>query len=195
MTYIRYIPGFIGPNQSCIQPVWKIGGKQVNTNELAKKLEISTETLYKYERYFSLKIKRNEDNNRIYEDKDMDIFQNILELKERGLGLVQIKGIVDKTVEVVERKIEVLKNSSFDQFQGKDFELIVTDVLSRNLEGTGRQIGALQEEVASGFKDIIQRMDTILKSQDEVIAERDQKVIELEEEIKRLKNLKWYQRR
>jgi len=77
----------------------------VNTNELAKKLEISTETLYKYERYFSLKIKRNEDNNRIYEDKDMDIFQNILELKERGLGL----GIVDKTVEVVERKIEVLK--------------------------------------------------------------------------------------
>ena len=167
----------------------------MNTNELAKKLEISTETLYKYERYFSLKIKRNEDNNRIYEDKDMDIFQNILELKERGLGLVQIKGIVDKTVEVVERKIEVLKNSSFDQFQGKDFELIVTDVLSRNLEGTGRQIGALQEEVASGFKDIIQRMDTILKSQDEVIAERDQKVIELEEEIKRLKNLKWYQRR
>ncbi len=61
----------------------------MNTNELAKKLEISTETLYKYERYFSLKIKRNEDNKRIYENKDIDIFQNILELKERGLGLAR----------------------------------------------------------------------------------------------------------
>ena len=167
----------------------------MNTNELAKKLEISTETLYKYERYFSLKIKRNEDNKRIYEDKDIDIFENILELKERGLGLAQIKGIVDKTVEVTERKIEVLKNSNFDQFQGKDFELIVTNVLSRNLEGTGKQIGALQDEVATGFKDIVQRMDTMLKRQDEVIVERDQKVIELEEEIKRLKSRKWWQRK
>ena len=167
----------------------------MNTNELAKKLEISTETLYKYERYFSLKIKRNEDNKRIYEDKDIDIFKNILELKERGLGLAQIKGIVDKTVEVSERKIEVLKNSSFDQFQGKDFELIVTNVLSRNLEGTGKQIGALQDEVATGFKDVIQRMDTMLKRQDEVIVEKDQKVIELEEEIKRLKSRKWWQRK
>lgn len=164
-------------------------------HEVAKKLGISTETLYKYERYFNLKIKRNEDNNRIYEDKDMDIFQNILELKERGLGLAQIQGIVDKTVEVADRKIEVLNNSSFDQFQGKDFELIVTNVLSRNLEGTGKQIGALQDEVATGFKDIIQRMDTMLKRQDEVIVERDQKVIELEVEIERLRSLKWWQRK
>jgi archaellum component FlaC len=56
-------------------------------------------------------------------------------------------------------------------------------------------MGALQDEVATGFKDIIQRMDTMLKRQDEVIVERDQKVEELEEEIKRLKNLKWYQRK
>jgi DNA-binding transcriptional MerR regulator len=174
----------------------------VNTNELAKKLEISTETLYKYERYFSLKIKRSEDNKRVYEDKDIDIFQNILELKERGLGLAQIKGIVDKTVEVEERKIEVLKNSNFDQFQGKDFELIVTNVLSRNLEGTGKQIGVLQDDVSAGFNGITLRLDTMLKRQDEIIEEKNQKVIEqgeeiqrLNDEVKRLKALKWYQRR
>ena len=174
----------------------------MNTNELAKKLEISTETLYKYERYFSLKIKRNEDNSRIYEDKDMDIFKNILELKERGLGLAQIKGIVDKTVEVSERKIEVLKNSSFDQFQGKDFELIVTNVLTRNLEGTGKQIGALQDDVSAGFNGITLRLDAMLKRQDEIIEEKNKKNIELEEEIKqlrdenmRLKNLKWWQKK
>ena len=185
-------------------------------NELAKKLEISTETLYKYERYFSLKIKRNEDNNRIYEDKDIEIFNNILELKERGLGLAQIKEIVDKTVEVAERKIDVLKNSKFDKFQGKDFEIIVQNIINNSLEGTGKQIGALQDDVSAGFNDITQRMDVVLKQQnemleqqsvmlkrqDEIIEGKDKKVIELEEENKqlrdentRLKNLKWWQRK
>jgi archaellum component FlaC len=82
----------------------------------------------------------------------------------------------------------VLKNSDITQFQGKDFEAIITNVVNHNLEG-------LHDEVSTGFNDIIQRMDTMLKRQDEVIVERDHKVIELEEEIKRLKSLKWYQRK
>ena len=213
---MRYISRLIRVNQSCIQVVWTEGARQVKPNEVAKKLEISTETLYKYERYFSLKIRRNEDNNRIYEDKDIEIFQNILELKERGLGLAQIKGIVDKTVEVAERKIDVLKNSNFDKFQGKDFEIIVQNIINNSLEGTGKQIGALQGDVSAGFNDITQRMDAILKQQnemlkqqsvmlkrqDEIIEGKDKKVIELEEKNKqlrdentRLKNLKWWQRK
>jgi len=125
-----------------------------------------------------------------------------LQLKERGLSLNQIKDILDRTVEVQDQKIAVLKNSSFDKFQGKDFEIIVQNVINSSLEGTVKQIGALQGEVSTGFSGIARRMDAMLKQQhimlkrqDEIIEERDHKVIELDEEIKRLKSLKWYQRK
>lgn len=160
------------------------GRKKINTNDVAKKLGCSTDGLRKYEQYFNLKIKRNKDNNRVYEDKDIEIFSNILKLKESGLGLAPIKEILDRTVEAAERKVEVLKSSGLDQFKGKDFETIITAVLNQNLDG------------------LTQRMDTMLKRQDEIIEEKDKKVIEMEEENKqlrdenmRLKNLKWYQRR
>lgn len=160
------------------------GRKKINTNDVAKKLGCSTDGLRKYEQYFNLKIKRNKDNNRVYEDKDIEIFSNILKLKESGLGLAPIKEILDRTFEVAERKVEVLKSSGLDQFKGKDFETIITAVLNQNLDG------------------LTQRMDTMLKRQDEIIVNQNKKVIELEEEIqrlneeiKRLKGLKWYQRR
>jgi DNA-binding transcriptional MerR regulator len=159
-------------------------GKEINTNEVAKKLGCSTDGLRKYEQYFNLKIKRNKDNNRVYEDKDVEIFSNILKLKESGLGLAPIKEILDRTVEATERKIEVLKSSDLDQLKGKDFETIITAVLNQNLDG------------------LTQRMDTMLKRQDEIIVNQNQKIIEMEEENKqlrdenmRLKNLKWWQKK
>jgi DNA-binding transcriptional MerR regulator len=174
----------------------------MNTHEAANTLGCSTDILRKYERNFNLKIQRNGENYRVYREKDMETFKNILQLKERGLSLNQIKDILDRTVEVQDQKIAVLKNSSFDKFQGKDFEIIVQNVINSSLEGTGKQIGALQGEVSIGFSGIARRMDAMLKQQhvmlkrqDEVIEERDHKVIELEAEIKRLKSLKWYQRK
>jgi DNA-binding transcriptional MerR regulator len=174
----------------------------MNTHEAANALGCSTDILRKYERNFNLKIQRNGENYRMYKEKDMETFKNILQLKERGLSLNQIKDILDRTVEVQDQKIAVLKNSSFDKFQGKDFEIIVQNVINSSLEGTGKQIGALQGEVSTGFSGIARRMDAMLKQQhvmlkrqDEIIEERDHKVIELEEEIKRLKSLKWYQRK
>ena len=174
----------------------------MNTHEAANALGCSTDILRKYERNFKLKIQRNGENYRVYKEKDMETFKNILQLKERGLSLNQIKDILDRTVEVQDQKIAVLKNSSFDKFQGKDFEIIVQNVINSSLEGTVKQIGALQGEVSTGFSGIARRMDAMLKQQhimlkrqDEIIEERDHKVIELDEEIKRLKSLKWYQRK
>jgi len=174
----------------------------LNTHEAANTLGCSTDILRKYERDFNLKIQRNGENYRVYTENDIETFTNILKLKERGLSLGQIKEILDRTVEVQDQKIAVLKNSSFDKFQGKDFEIIVQNVINNSLEGTGKQIGALQSDVSAGFNDITLRLDTILKRQDEIIEEKNQKVIEqgeeiqrLNEEVKRLKGLKWYQRR
>lgn len=174
----------------------------MNTHETAKALGCSTDILRKYERDFNLKIQRNGENYRVYTENDIETFTNILKLKERGLSLGQIKEILDRTVEVQEQKIAVLKNSSFDKFQGKDFEIIVQNVINNSLEGTGKQIGAFQDEVSPRLSGIEHKIDTILKRQDEIIEEKNQKVIEqgeeiqrLNEEVKRLKGLKWYQRR
>ncbi len=174
----------------------------MNTHEAANMLGCSTDILRKYERDFNLKIQRNGENYRVYTEKDIETFTNILQLKERGLSLGQIKEILDRTVEVQEQKIAVLKNSSFDKFQGKDFEIIVQNVINNSLEGTRKQIGSFQNEVSPRLSGIEQKIDTMLKRQDEIIDEKNQKVIEqgeeiqrLNEEVKRLKGLKWYQRR
>ncbi|KLU63701.1 HTH-type transcriptional regulator HmrR [Desulfosporosinus acididurans] len=167
----------------------------MNINEASKVLGCSSETLRKYERNFGLKIQRNTENYRDYSDKDIETFRNILDLKERGLSLAQIKDILDRTVEVQEQKIEVIKKSEFNKLQGKDFETLLVNILNKNFEGTDRQLGALQNEMTTGFSNLTQKMDTIIQRQDEIIQERNQKIVELEAEIQRLKNLKWWQRR
>lgn len=166
----------------------------MNVNEAAQVLDCSSETLRKYEKHFGLKIQRNKENYRDYNDKDMETFRNILELKERGLGLAQIKDILDRTVEVQEQKIEVIKNSDIQKLQGKDFELMVANVLNQNSEGTNKKLGNLQNEMTTGFNNVVQKMDTMIQRQDEILQEKNKKIEELEEEIKRLKSRKWWQR-
>lgn len=167
----------------------------MNVNEAAQALGCSSETLRKYERHFGLKIQRNKENYRDYSDKDMETFRNILELKERGLGLVQIKDILDRTVEVQDQKVEVLKNSGFDKLQGKDLETLVASTLNRNFEGTDKRLGTLQNEMTTGFSNVVQKMDTMIQRQDEILQEKNKKIEELETEIKRLRSLRWWQRK
>jgi len=167
----------------------------MNVNEAAQVLDCSSETLRKYEKHFELKIQRNKENYRDYNDKDMKTFRNIMELKERGLGLAQIKDILDRTVEVQEQKVEVIKNSEIQKLQGKDFELMVANVLNQNSEGTDKKLGNLQNEMTMGFSNVVQKMDTMIQRQDEILIEKNQKIVELEAENQRLRSLKWWQRK
>lgn len=165
----------------------------MNVNEAAQVLGCSSETLRKYERHFGLKIQRNKENYRDYSDKDMETFRNILKLKERGLGLAQIKDILDRTVEVQDRKIEIIKNSEVDKLQGKDIEALVANILNHNSQGTDRQLGFLHNEMTTGFNSVVQKMDTMIQRQDEILIEKNKKIKELEAEIQRLRSLKWWQ--
>lgn len=45
------------------------------------------------------------------------------------------------------------------------------NVINSSLEGTGKQMGALQNDVSAGFNGITLRLDTMLKRQDEIIEE------------------------
>lgn len=168
--------------------------ENMNVNEAAQVLGCSSETLRKYERHFGLKIQRNKENYRDYSDEDMETFRNILELKERGLGLAQIKDILDRTVEVQDQRIEVIKNSEIQKLQGKDFETLVANILNHNSETTDKKLGVFQNEMTTGFSNVIQKLDTMIQRQDEILQEKNQKIIELEAEIQRLRSLKWWQK-
>jgi len=79
-------------------------------NDVAEEIEISVSTIRKYEKDYSLEIMRNESNNRVYTDKDMEIFKKIVKLKKEGASIHLIRkllaneGIIANVPEVLEYK-------------------------------------------------------------------------------------------
>ena len=74
-------------------------------------------------------------------------------------------------------------------------KMTFSEELEKRNEGTNGRLGTLQNEMTTGFNNVVQKMDTVIQRQDEILQEKNQKIEELEEEIKRLKNLKWWQRK
>jgi len=61
-----------------------------NIDNVSKKLDIATSTIRKWERDFTLSIKRNSKNNRVFHTDDILLLQNIKTLKEQGLSPKEI---------------------------------------------------------------------------------------------------------
>lgn len=90
-------------------------------NDLAQKLGISISTIRKYEQDYRLNIMRNESNNRVYTETDIEVFEKILELKSEGANLHLIRKILAKEDVAHEVPIVIEENNlnlySIDLFQ------------------------------------------------------------------------------
>jgi len=97
-------------------------------NDVARKLGISISTIRKYEQDYNLDIMRNESNNRVYTDKDIEVLRKIIELKKEGANIHLIRklliddGSIEQLPDIVEERsslhtqaIEVLKNDIANQ--------------------------------------------------------------------------------
>ncbi len=64
--------------------------------EISRILGIPPHTLRFWEKELGLKIPRNEDGERVYDQKNLTIFKKVVELRKRGMGLKFIKELLQK---------------------------------------------------------------------------------------------------
>lgn len=101
-------------------------------NDLSAKLRLSPSTIRKYEKDYNLEIMRNESNNRVYTDRDIEIFEKIISLKKEGANIHLIRkilaneGVIDNVPEVLEYKD--LHSGSLEEFKMELVEQITKNV-------------------------------------------------------------------
>lgn len=83
--------------------------------DVAQKLGISISTIRKYEQDYRLNIMRNESNNRVYTEADIEVFKKILELKSEGANIHLIRRILAKE-DIASEVPEIIEENKLDAY-------------------------------------------------------------------------------
>lgn len=128
-------------------------------NDVAEKLAISISTVRKYEKDYSLDIMRNESNNRVYTDDDIEVLKKIVQLKSEGANIHLIRkvlaseGVIDQVPEV----LNSVPSSTIEEFKA-DIVKQIADVVSENEK-------KLKEEFQKELDEKLQMQEERIKEQ------------------------------
>ena len=100
--------------------------KTYTINELAEKLNLNSQTLRKWEKDFKLKIPRNDMGHRYYTDRELELFENIKEWKEKGATLKIINNYLGKSNDFKEQNEQALELVTLDKLTGKEIQELLT---------------------------------------------------------------------
>ena len=178
--------------------------KTYTISEVSEITSYPPHVLRYYEKEFELEIPRNESNHRSYTYKEIEMFQYIKSLQDKGFSNKQIKLIIkspelildsnDETALTLSQPIEnidlpqLVKEISLD-FQ-EEFMEKLTAILNNGYENNTQvikelkeEISALREELTSKERDVLICENAKLKMK---VKEKSYEVAELKEKIKRL---------
>ena len=137
--------------------------KRYTTGKAALLLGCNKSLLRYYEKEFNLLIPRSSSNRRIYTQKEIDIFKNIEELKEKGYCNAEIKGMFNST------RIE---SFSFNE------DNVVDEVIS------GEQLGKTDVGLMDLFNMIAQLRDELSTLKDGSFKNENQELINENNKLK-----------
>lgn len=140
------------------------------TGDLAERFGLSTETIRNYENDFDLDIKRDNQNNRSYTEKDIKIYEEIVKLKGEGLSIEEINArlkddnkdrskTLDKLMEKVNKKKSSIKAYT-DEFEDIK-EKIETDMEEFIDEDVKKFIYQETDKVSKKIKKIEKKLNEI----------------------------------
>lgn len=107
--------------------------KRCGINEVAFQLGKNPQTLRKYENDFNIKIPRDSHNSRYYTDKEVELFEQIIKLKDEGLSTRAIKKMLDKSCTYQEHRDNMLDVVSVDTMNGQDLSLIFKKQINESI--------------------------------------------------------------
>jgi len=153
-------------------------------NDLAQKLGISISTIRKYEQDYRLNIMRNESNNRVYTEADIEVFKKILELKSEGANIHLIRKILAKE-DIASEVPEIIEENNFNLYS---IDLFQQQLIKHIDDVMTKKINLLKEEF-----DIV--LDKKLEEQEQRIREQikaeNQKLIDYIDDVRSEKKPIW----
>lgn len=114
---------------------------ELTISEAAKELKIETHVLRYWEEELGIHIPRNEMGHRVYRDKEMHLFHNIIELKHQGFQLRAIKLLLADLKEgeelnlskLIEMREEINRRVEFLNNEGIEVEESVPELIRKTL--------------------------------------------------------------
>lgn len=177
--------------------------KEYTISEVAEFTSYPPHVLRYYEKEFELEIPRNESNHRSYTYREIELFQYIKSLQEKGFSNKQIKLIInspelllnsnDETALTAVQATEIIDSiqlaKEISSNLQEEFIDGLTRVLNSGYENNVQIIGelkneiiALREELVSKERDVLICENAKLKMK---VKEKSYEVAELKEKIKR----------
>ncbi len=181
--------------------------KKYSISEASKIIGYKSHVLRYYESEFKIKVPRNKSNHRYYTIKEIETFQNIKSLQERGLTNNQIKQILNSQ-EIIsediitedETAITLSKNNSYYKdnqslsLSIKDIKENIVDEISslkdnfeQSQERVLKEISSLRRELVEKDQDIILCENAKLKMK---VKQKSYEIAELKEQLNRERNRK-----
>ena len=137
--------------------------------EVAKYLKVHEQTLRKWEKDYGLKIPRNEQGHRVYTNKEIQVFESIIKLKEQGANLHLINKILGRSKDVMEQKEQALELLTLDKLTGLEFKELMTkqiaDLMIDREQELLMQYEKKLEQIKEELKDEIKKEFTIQQEQ------------------------------
>lgn len=165
-------------------------------SEAAKRVNVETHVLRYWEEELTLSIGRTEMGHRYYTEEDIQLFRCIKELKEQGMQLKELKGLVpdmlrtrsklklqkEKETEVVLAEPEVIPTpaapSSVEELISSEkleqVQTLIGDVFQNAMLENNKLLQESLNQVLS--KTIVKEMDYLLQAQDRQEEERYKKL-------------------
>src|SRR5690554_2226518 len=174
--------------------------KKYSISEASKIIGYQSHVLRFYEKEFNLEIPRNKANHRYYTIKEIEIFQNIKSLQEKGLTNGQIKEVINAPEENLDQSFKdetALTLSSELLISRKEQELSylvnhINENVNQGIEKLSAEIRILTNQLMEKDQDVLLCENAKLKMK---VKQKTYEIAELKEQLNREKNKKTFLRK
>lgn len=156
--------------------------KTYSVSEVASQFDLSDGTIRKYEKDYSINIPRNELGHRYYTDREIEVFKQIIKLKEQGANIHVINNLLTRSVDFQEQQEQSLDLITMDKMTGLEVKQLLDNYLSDSMI-------ARENQSIKKYDKIEQELEEV-KNQNKNILEQNEKLIELIQQQNQKKNEK-----
>lgn len=136
-------------------------------------LNISTNTIRKYEEDFQLNIARNELGHRIYRQEDVEILKQIIEMKNTGANIHVIRKVLLKNHIVDEQREANASLVTLDQITVSEFkEIMLKQVAEMILQREKELVEEFEQKLESAREEIAHQIRCEFEKREEKIREQ-----------------------
>lgn len=163
--------------------------------DAAKMLGVESHVLRYWEEELGLEIKRNSMGHRYYDDRDIKMFRDIMDLKDRGLSLKDIRTGIEQMRKESEEKEEIALRDIENTLKKENNEGKIVDFKMAQLQAVMNKLvaNALRENkeiITSSIKseiteDVMRQFDTVMREKEEKEEARFRKLDECLRQIQR----------